>query len=58
MQMQGSASGYGVVFNYVDAENYATIQYDGSKWIAGGKKNGQDVAVDLSAHNIPVIAPG
>lgn len=57
MQMQGSASGYGVVFNYVDAENYATIQYDGSKWIAGGKKNGQDVAVDLSAHNIPVIAP-
>lgn len=57
MQMKGSTSQYGIVFNYADAENYATIQYDGSKWIAGGKKEGQDVEIDLSAKNIPAIAP-
>lgn len=57
MQMKGSASQYGIVFNYADADNYATIQYDGSKWIAGGKKGGESVEIDLSSKNIPAISP-
>lgn len=57
IQMKGSSSQYGVVFNYADADNYATIQYDGSKWIAGGKKAGENVEIDLSSKNIPAIAP-
>ena len=55
VQLKGTASQYGIVFNYKDEDNYATIEYDGTKWIAGGKNEGKDVALDLSEHNIPVI---
>lgn len=55
VQLKGTSSKYGIVFNYQDDDNYATIEYDGAKWIAGGKNGGDAVAVDLSGHNIPAI---
>lgn len=57
MQLQGTSSKYGIMFNYKDSDNYATIEYNGEKWIAGGKKDGQAVELDLSSLNIPAIAP-
>lgn len=48
VQLNGmQANQYGMVFRYKDENNYATIQYDGSQWIAGGKVNGTPVSIDL-----------
>lgn len=58
VQLNGSKTNYGIVFNYADDNNYATIQYDGSKWIAGGMNNGKEVSMDLSIHNIPAPVAG
>lgn len=57
VQLKGTSSEYGIVFNYKDNENYSTIQYDGTKWIAGGKSNGAEVNISLAEKNIPAIAP-
>lgn len=57
VQLAASTAKFGLVFNYQDAENYAAIWYDGSKWVAGGMKDGSDVdAIDLSSYNIPAPA--
>ena len=48
----------GLVYSYADAENYATIQYDGEKWIAGGMNAGKAVSVDLSDKKIPAPKAG
>ena len=59
VRVNPSAAQYGLVFNYADASNYAAIEYDGAKWVAGGKVAGQDVApIDLSAAGIPAPVPG
>lgn len=57
VQLKGTSSNYGIVFNYRDNDNYATIEYDGTKWIAGGKNGSAPVSIDLSGANIPAIAP-
>ncbi|HIQ70171.1 MAG TPA: S-layer homology domain-containing protein [Candidatus Avoscillospira stercorigallinarum] len=57
VQLAASTAKFGLVFNYQDANNYAAIWYDGSKWVAGGMKNGSAVAsIDLSSYNIPTPA--
>ena len=57
VQLAASTAQFGLVFNYRDAENYAAIWYDGSKWVAGGMENGSDVAaIDLSSCSIPAPA--
>lgn len=57
VQLAASTAKFGLVFNYQDANNYAAIWYDGSKWVAGGMKNGSAVdAIDLSSYHIPVPA--
>jgi len=58
VQLNGSNSNYGLVFRYADPDNYATLQYDGTKWIAGGMKGGQPVSMDLSNFNIPALVAG
>lgn len=55
VMLKGSAAKYGIAFNYVDDNNYATVEYDGTKWIAGGKKDGNAVNVDLSDKGIPAV---
>lgn len=58
VQLKGVGSNkYGIVFNYKDEDNYATIEFNGSKWIAGGKNDGKDVAVELPG-SIPAIEAG
>ena len=57
VQLAASTAQFGLVFNYQDANNYAAIWYDGSKWVAGGMKDGSAVAsIDLSSCSIPAPA--
>ena len=53
VKLNATGPKYGLVFNHKDQDNYATIEYDGAKWVAGGKVAGQPVSIDLSDKNIP-----
>ena len=56
VQLAGTGSAYGLVFNYADADNYAAIWYDGIKWLAGGKVDGEAVAATIAADaNLPEL---
>lgn len=53
VQLSALAAGGGLVFNYTDENNYATIEYTDSGWIAGGKNNGTAVSLPLSSVPAP-----
>ena len=58
VKVSATTENIGLVYSYADAENYATIQYDGEKWIAGGMNAGKAVSVDLSDKKIPAPKAG
>lgn len=53
VQLNGTNDTYGLVFNYKDESNYATLSFNGG-WVAGGKVDGSEITpIALTEANIP-----
>ena len=48
VQINSNTNEYGLVFNYEDNDNYATIEFDGNSWAAKGRKSGTNVDIELN----------
>ena len=55
VQINSNTNEYGLVFNYEDNDNYATIEFDGNSWAAKGRKSGTNVDIELNESNLPEL---